>query len=301
MLRTLLLAAPLALVACTSKDMAESWQIDRLRILAVRPEPAEPGPGQTVTFSSLTISPTAALEGVAWFACLASEGDDYGCALDLSGFEDLSADLEGLDPADLTPEQMADLYTQMQEMGLIGFEPLLPPSFTVPEDVLDGLSEEQALEGLNLMVTLLAIPEGATSEADMEIAYKRVPVSASEHPNTNPTIGALLVEQHKVASDTPVTVAPGQAVRLEPVLSSSSIEDYAYLNSSGEWEDRTEEPYFQYYLEEGEFSQEYALYPYSGTTWHVPEIPTRDELTVWVVVQDRRGGMGWWTQRFLVE
>ena len=43
----------LFLLACSRIEVSESWQIDRLRILAIAAEPAEPRPGDTVRFRSL--------------------------------------------------------------------------------------------------------------------------------------------------------------------------------------------------------------------------------------------------------
>ena len=44
-------------MGCSALEMAQSWQLDRLRILAAKAEPAEPKPGDEVRFTSLIFTP----------------------------------------------------------------------------------------------------------------------------------------------------------------------------------------------------------------------------------------------------
>ena len=66
----------LYLLACNQETVAESWQIDRMRILAIAAEPAEPKPGDTVHFQSLIVSPNKPVECSAWLGC---SGDAGAC------------------------------------------------------------------------------------------------------------------------------------------------------------------------------------------------------------------------------
>lgn len=279
---------PLVLAGCTSSDMAESWQLDRLRILAVRAEPAEPRPGETVAFSSLLYLPEgAALDGVIWFACLPESADDFGCMLSAGAFEDFAE----VDPADLSPEELAELMQAAIEAGLIGFEPFLPPSWTAPADALDGLDEREQIEGVSAVVNVTAIPSGAEDEGDLELAYKRVPVSLAVTPNENPDIAGLLVDGEPAGPDTPFAASRGKEYDIEPVLGTGAVETYTYVSSDGETEERTEEPYFTWYAEGGAFYQPFSLYPHSKAVWTAPE--SAWEGLVVVVMRDRRGGMAW--------
>lgn len=288
---------PLLAAACEGPDLSQSWEIDRLRILAVKAEPAEPGPGDVVTFDALVLDPEDRGLTVMWFACLATDADDYGCGLDMSGLGDLEALLDGVtDPSQLTPEQVEELYAAMEAAGLMGVSPYFPPTYTIPEDILDGLSEAERQEGLNLMVTLMAIPDDATSDADMELAYKRVPVSDAATPNQNPDIVAFKVNDSEMLSGMAAQVTAGTEISLEPILSDTSVESYKYLSSAGEAESRTEEPYFVFYMEQGEMDPNYSIFPESTVQWAAPATPAEGTTWVWTVVQDRRGGMGWWAQ-----
>ena len=291
----LLLAPVLMASQCTTQELSDSWKIDRLRVLAVRPEPAEPRPGDVVTFESLIISPQADLDMTLWFACLM--GDEYGCELDM----DVFGSLEGADPADMDTDDMLQLLEQLEAAGLIGAEPYLSPTYTVPDDVLADMTEDERQEGLDLFVQIFAIPEGAESDADMELAFKRVPVSEATTPNHNPDIMDLYINGLPLGHGSVLAVEPGEDYLIEPIPGKTSIETYLYLTTGGEWEERQEEPYFTFYCEDGELSMPFSIYPESSVTWTAPEQASDEALRLWVVVQDRRGGMGWWEQEIIVD
>jgi hypothetical protein len=218
-----------------------------------------------------------------WFACLTSDGD-YGCTVD-------PALLEGLEAGE-TPD--ADDLAALYAAGFIGAEPYLPPVWNVPADALDGLDEADRLEGVTAIINITAVPEGDdVDESDIELAYKRVPVSEATTPNHNPSILGITVDGQEVPAGTTVSVDRGQPYTLTAVLADDAVETYAFVNDAGEDETRTEEPYFAWYLQEGTFEQEYSIYPYVDATWYTPAAPESDTGTVWVVVRDRRGGMGW--------
>jgi len=295
--RTLLVGSALLLSSCAEPvQLSRSWVVDRLRILAVRAEPAEPGPGDTVTFEGLVVSPEAQLELVMWIGCLGKDLDVFGCEIDASILDDLG----DFDPESMTPDELLELYTTLQDAGLMGVEPYLAPSFDVPADILDDLNEEERNEGLSLFVQVTAIPQGASGEDDTELGLKRVPVSGAATPNHNPAIEQLLFDGVAVAADTRVEVDAGESYVLEPVLSADSIESYEYLMVDGSWEERVEEPYFSIYIEQGSVDAINTLHPFSDFEWTAPDDPEDPEMTVWVVAQDRRGGMSWWSQAIVV-
>jgi hypothetical protein len=136
---------------------------------------------------------------------------------------------------------------------------------------------------------------------EVEIAFKRVPVSEAETPNHNPEIIDVLVAGHPIGNAEGFTARTGKTYILEPILPNAQIETYIYRASSGEQEYRTEEPYFSWYTEIGaddpndgaSFDQEISLYPYSSAEWTAPKNPGR--LTIHIVARDRRGGMAWRT------
>ena len=280
----------LLLLGCDNPidDLAQSWQIDRLRVLAVAAEPAEPRPGDTVTFPSLVVSPVAEVAMVTWFACLSEAADDFGCEIDADA---LSA-LDGVDPSTMTEEELAARSAELVAAGLIGVEPYLPPVWQVPTDALDGLDEDAKLEGLSAFVSVSAIPAGdGVTEADVELAYKRVVVSEAVTPNHNPGVVGFEVDGAAVDPGERVAASRGQTLSIRLVLAADALESYQFQLDDGTVDDRVEEPYFAWYTQDGSFDQENTLYPDDGVEWTAPD--AAGELSLWAVVRDRRGGMGW--------
>ncbi len=295
-LLSLLLMVVLPASACSTPEaLSQSWQLDRLRLLAIQAEPAEPRPGDTVTFSSLVYTPEGTeVEGAIWFGCLFEDSDSFGCELDPTVMEEL----EDADFDNMSAEELAELYEQAQEAGLIGFEPLVPPTWVAPTEALDGLEGDERLEGRSAVVNVTVIPVGAEDDADLEVVYKRVPVSEANTPNHNPTITGFLVNGEEVALGGSFSGPVGSSFSIEPLLSEDSIEDYEFINSSGTLEERTEEPFFNWYTEDGSFYQEYTLFPYSTAEW---TSDSADAVALKVVMRDRRGGMSWGELSFEAE
>lgn len=295
-----LLVALVLLSGCDGLGLSQAYQVDRLRILAVAADPAEPQPGDVVTFTSLVVSPDAPVGLTTWFTC--TDAGSYGCSPD----EDLLASLQ--DTSGLTPEELAALYAELQAAGLIGAEPFLAPSWTVPDDYLDALTDDEKLEGTTAIVTVTAIPtvEGDTASLDtaiedIEVAYKRVPVSLATTPNHNPTILGLTIDDVAITPGATVTLTRGQTYAISCELADDALEDYVYVNETGVAEDRTEEPYFSWYLQEGSFDQSNTLWPYTAIEYTVASDAAMTEQSLWVVVRDRRGGMAWIEQKLAIE
>lgn len=271
------------LSGCDTVEMAESWQIDRLRVLAVAATPAEPRPGDVVTFDALILSPARPLAGSVWFLCSSDASSDYGCEVDPSL-------VRGGDPEEMD-------FEALQAAGLIGFLPAMPPTWLVPTDFLDALAEEDRLEGTFAMTYITAIPEFEDSEEfdedELEIAYKRVPVSLATTPNHNPAVAGWRVDGFEVADGATVRLDAGQAYTVECILADDAVETYTFRNEAGSDETRTEEPYLSWYLQEGSFDQTNTLYPTASVVYFAPDEPTLARQTIWTVVRDRRGGMGW--------
>ncbi len=303
--------APVALatllsVGCGGSDMAQEWQLDRLRVLAVRATPAEPRPGDTVTFDSLVyVPPDVILDGVTWFGCVPTDSIGFGCEIDptvLDGFAEL-------DLATASPTELAELFTALEEAGFIGYQPGFDPIWQAPLDALDGLDDALRQEGRNAIVNITAIPKDG-EEDDIELAYKRVPVSENDTPNHNPDVLGITVEGKGFVGgagtvEDPFVLKAGEEVELAPVLADDAIEEYTYLTSTGAVESRTEEPYWSWYTEGGEFGQNISLpfLPESPFTYATYTAPKQSGWTglVAVVMRDRRGGMGWAQVQVLVE
>lgn len=293
-------SALIALAGCSGAEMAQEWQLDRLRLLAIRAEPAEPQPGETVTFTSLAYVPDGLEWTAIWFACVA--GSEEGCTIDPAVFEDLG-NIE-----EMTPEELAAALLTLQEAGFIGFEPMFAPVWTVPESALDGLTDDEALEGLSATIQVTESTScgdsgsvaGTNAECvDTELVLKAIPVSRAVTPNHNPDVGTFTLDDLSVTAGASVGVTAGQSYSLEATLDDAALETYTYRNTDGVDEERTEEVTWRWYTDNGALVSDELGF---STT---DETPRSDALTwtpesagsavVHAVVLDGRGGMGWWT------
>ena len=264
------------LSGCAQDELTQSWQLDRTRILAAQAEPPEIRPGENVQFTSLVFSPES-IESVVWFACLPESSTSFGCDIDPSL-------LEGMDGEN--PD-----FNALIEAGFAGSEPMLPPSWTAPEDALDNLNTSQRIEGLSALVTLTAIPSNATEESDIEVAYKRFPISESPTPNNNPSILEMRIDDTPYAPEEVFVATERESYTIEPIMAEDAVETYNFINREGVTEERVEEPYFTWYTEGGAFDQPFSLHPYNSVVWTAPSAPFSGRIIV--TLRDRRGGIAW--------
>jgi hypothetical protein len=262
------------------RDLEQSWFVDRARLLGVRAEPAEPRPGDSVTFSALLVDPNETIDSTLWIACPESDDADFGCLGD--------------------------------DQEIIGFEPLQPPAWTVPEDVLSELPEEERLEGRNILVQVTGLPPlddlGDLEDLDLEsldfnefeAGFKRIVVSEALTPNRNPDfVSNISVDQLDVPGDAVVEVDAGEAYDIGVFISDDTVEEYVFVNSDGIAEDRVEEPFVTWFATDGTVEEPYTLYPFLEMTWRAPDT-SGVEGSIWAVLRDRRGGQDWKEIRFRV-
>jgi hypothetical protein len=253
-----------------------------------------------VAFSSLKyVPPDATLEGTLWIACIPTDGFGFGCELDEEKLDEAFA---GIDEDSSYEDYLAALEA-VQAAGFIGYEPDWDPMWTVPDNALDGLSEDEAQEGVNAFVNIIMDAGEESPDGEDEIAFKRMPVSEAVSPNHNPDIADFVVAGQPLDGAIGFNARRGQTYVIEPVLADGHVETYQYLNSDGETEWRSEEPFFLWYTETGpgrqgkleneqaSFDAPESLYPYTSVEWTAPKEPS--EILIHTVVRDRRGGMGW--------
>lgn len=271
---------------CAALEMAQTWQLDRLRVLATKSLPAEPQPGDTVILESLTYAPAGeSVDAVIWFGCLADDATAFGCTIDETILEQINAP-----PTD--PSEQITWFAALQDAGLLGIEPAMPPTWTIPDTALDSLEEADKTEGLSAYMNLTAIPSEVEDDADIELLYKRLPISLNPEPNQNPEIAHLLVNGTEYAVGEIPKIQQNQTLNFDVQFTDGTVEEYTYTNpDTGESETRTETPYLSWYAESGEFDGFVSLLPYTEVTWTAPDYPTRSEIIV--TVRDRRGGMDW--------
>ncbi|TVQ91790.1 MAG: hypothetical protein EA397_09345 [Deltaproteobacteria bacterium] len=261
------------------RDLDPSWLADRPRLLAIQVEPPDLLPGETAEVRALFVDPDDELGTVIWFGCSDEETTSFGCAPDPS--------VLGGDP---TPEDL-------DAAGVIGIEPGLPPRVTAPEDYLDSLDERSALRGRPYTVTALALPrEGLEDDESLDfnqlrVGFKRAMITTRE-TNQNPGIVRFLVDSHPIEAGQTVLVDPGEIYELDVELAEDAIETYDYLNADGEWEEREEQPFAEWYASGGQVRRATTIHPFLYSRWLAPAA-SDIEGRWWVVLKDRRGGISW--------
>jgi hypothetical protein len=260
-------------------ELSDEWYLDRLRLLAVRAEPAEPRPEDVVTFESLSYVPPGATASAVWFACL--DGESRGCV----------EEPEGFDPSHLSPEELAELLAEAQGEGLIGVEPGFPPVWTVPRDALYEVDDEDLREGIVATVQI-----ALASEDELELAVRLLPVSLASTPNHNPVVGELLGNGEPLSAGVLVARAGGEVQLSASLVGGPEIYEYVSIRQGvPALELRTEELEWRWYtdlgsLDEARGGKNKAV---GKASWRAPDDP--GEGVIHVVVLDGRGGMGWET------
>ena len=276
------------------RDLPQANLVDRLRVLAIKAEPPEVRPGEPVAIEGLVVDPNTQAPLVVWLACESEDdsGVGFGCAVDLS-----SIDFE------------TSTFDELIAAGVIGVEPGFSPTYTPSPNLLDDLAPEDREEGVYVTVQVTAIPGDLLTEPtddaasfdfnEVEVAYKRLVVSEASTPNSNPKIVEFLVNGEAMAPGQIAAIPSDQTINLEAVFSTDSVETYSYTNSDGVVESRVEEPYITWYSDQGQFLSPYSLYPYLETSWRGTD-DSEAQGTWWAVVRDRRGGMTWYEQPWVV-
>lgn len=297
------------LCGCSETVMSQNWQLDRIRILGAaasvegEADPilgarAEPRPGERITFDALYYVPEDEyISGAVWIGCLPDSELNFGCEVDPTAF-DAFTELD----ENASFEEFQAALEAAREGGFLGFEPDMPPEWTVPANALDGLTDAEKKEGKNAFVNISLIGDEADPDAEpAELGFKRFPVSTADTPNHNPEIVDFIVADVPLDGDVGFTAQQGFTYVIEPVIPEGHIETYAFRTEAGEQEYRSEEPYITWFTELGaneierqaRFTQEYSLYPYTSVEWTAPK--RAGEITIHAVIRDRRGGMGWAT------
>lgn len=270
------------------QELDQSWLVNKPRILAARAEPAEPRPGDTVTFEALFPDPTGEITTTLWIACPPSDTADLVVACMPS--DEATATTKGEEPSN--------------GALVIGIQPGFEPMYEVPLDILDQAEDKN--EGEIITIQIIGMPDidlemDTGTELDLnlfKIATKGLVVSEALTPNNNPVVVDFFVNGASVDGKT-VQVQAGATITLEAKLQDDSVESYQYINSDGITEERTEEPYGLWYTTSGSIQGDTSIFPSLATSWTAPDTATSG--TWWFVIRDRRGGLAWWSQPFEVE
>ena len=291
-----------------------------LRILAVKAEPPEAGPGVDVTYTALVTHPGRDGDALLYGFVACTPGLS-GCleqqeALAAAGGDEAQAQIE------YQKTSMRYGIATVSGGHALGFGANMP----LPLTLLDG---DDGGEGRNAQLSFFAceadacFSEGALSGDTSAVAdlppevsvlgLKRARVSTSDAPNQNPTVSRLeliIPQGEAVAVEEGGTLAipEGEEVSLRAVLPVGAAEAYTFLDDDGVVEERVERMYVGWYSTVGEFQDATSTVevdedgvPSAQVIFTVPEGEGSGPQQLYVVVWDRRGGLGWLTANFKVE
>lgn len=239
-------AAAFAVASCTNLPEDDPSRVLRLRALAVKAEPAEPRPGDTVTLSALIADPRGedSTRTLQWTLCLPL----------LAG----------------APEELADPASCVEPANQLALGSGATLTYVVPAEMLDGLTPEEAMAGIELPVLLTVRGRGGRRDD----ALKRVRVSTNPAPNGNPALGALEIDGSP----------PNAGTRL-------AWDSWHELDASASDPDGTDSVTLEFLVSAGTVPNNERPAG-SGAEWELrgARPPT---ATVWIVGRDLRGGIDW--------
>ena len=176
------------ILACGPEGAIKS-QVEELRVLGIRAEPAEIAPGESTQVDALVADPFGGGRPVTWTWAVC------------------------------TPDPFEGESSCSEEGRTVPLAVGTSAVLTAAPDTLDGLEPEAQERGIDLFLVLSihadAVPGVAPEEA--EIAFKRVRVSTDIAPNTNPVL-----ERFEI----PAVLPAGETVTLTAAATASSAESF---------------------------------------------------------------------------
>jgi hypothetical protein len=295
-----------ALGACGS-DFAPGSRVTGLRVLAVQADKPYARPGETVHLRALGVDTRERPIVWAWTACFLPDATSVDGCLD----------------------EIASSNRPISEAVFASGEGVTEVDYTVPSDALDGLSagaRSQAVAGilsiacpgkLDLHRDANGIPFRCTDPEsgrvlgldETVVGLKRIMLRESER-NDNPVIDAVLFDGEEWREDDVKEVdscdtsdddyddcpsAPKHTLSVR--IPGGSIE-------SGQDEfgrEFTEQVIVQYYTTEGIFEDQVRTSSDATTGWVARRRASGDEVSLWFVVRDDRGGVSWTERRVAVK
>lgn len=271
-LRSIAVALVCASLATCRQDFAPEWKLSGLRIVAITLDPPVVAPGASSRVRVLAVDTENRSRAVLWVACpptlSAVTRADYRCDSPLA--------VRGTDDA-------FDLVA-----------PRIPGGFaTIPVTLRVAVCAGGAL-------SLDADAHAVCTGSELRESTRTLRISTRE-PNANPTVTDVLFDDRSTAPDEPlrVSVCPPNAPRtqcqhkLRVVLGDDAREPYLSGGADGGVSLR-ERITTHYYATDGTLDNAQNSDPTETVTndmltrWSPP--PTPGTVTLWLVVQDGRGG-----------
>ncbi|HYR55304.1 MAG TPA: hypothetical protein VEM39_04250 [Myxococcaceae bacterium] len=271
------------LVAC-SNDLERQSQLQRVRVLAIRADPAEvvldPDraiPPAPVRLTALTFAPDGG-PTVSYAVCRPG-ANVYAQGVECPGTDGLTLDGGVVDVND--PPVRDYLAT---DGGL---------------SLTDPSSQPQLARGILLNIGYLAT-DGTPGDRGIERGVYQLSVRATRAPNQNPTLAEIFVGRDGGTPLQDAQLPLKTKVTFTPSLAPGSVETYVDANGQTQTEMLV---YSWFATGQGKVEDFRSQEPFQGvgkresdyTTGNAPEV-----VTLYVVVRDGRGGTDWIIRSFSV-
>lgn len=294
----LLLIASLS--ACDQGEPSEPYQVTELRVLAIRAEPAEATDLTPVVFDSLVVEGTGEVT-YEWRLCPFAGPSELGflCLSDEISEEQLSQIPDEIKPCVLGETADTASFT------------VTPCPFETYALILGGAAERAGFplelnpeSGLEMVVSLKVSDEtGRQVEA-----VKSFSVTQSENPNQNPTLSGIVVqegeertaEQGEIWLEDQILVISLEQAPILQVTYEEAIAQSVMDPKGATEEPEVEDLLFTWYATSGVFERGRTAPDLMDNEYRPDGDEASDLDSVWVVVRDGRGGIGWIERHFTV-
>lgn len=304
----ILVIAALSVAGCV-REFAPLNELDSLRVLGVRAEPPSLGPGGIAMLDALVFEPEGNEVSYRWSWCPLAAGA-------ASGF-DCYLDEEML--RSIAEEYLPGAGALVPSFDL-GTAPVAEFAYPLPAPLLRALCEEVVSSELPAFVPLPDCSRGLTISVRLEIGYGEDSVTAvkdlplfwdeADADNSNPEVSDLwaavgeaipfeLVEGFETALD------HGGRYRLRAGISLDSAEVFTPAAAAGSPDPgpRRERLFMTWFITGGELDAgrttfidgEVDLEVLTGNSWRTPDpgLAPDGAASIYLVLQDERGGVGW--------
>lgn len=305
------LALPVIGAAC-AEDFPPLNEVEGLRVLAIQADPPAVASGDTTQLSALVHVSEGQEPAYSWSWCpvLGTPQDAYSCLIDEAQFKSALAFLD--------PDAVASLPSFD-----LGHEPMASFTLDISADTLAALCETllgQATAGLGVApkcgneINSSVILE-VTSNGEKVVAIKdlRLLIDSSSPP-TNPTIGELRARAaadeswFALSTSGATALVAGQTYELEAQVPDSASESFtpAPTVQVPNPEPVRERLFVTWFVTEGSTKSmrtsfidgEVDFDVLTHNEWSLPSVDPLPRATLYVVLQDERGGVVW-TERTL--
>jgi hypothetical protein len=285
-----LLGALLLALAC-SDDLERQSQLQRVRVLGIRAEPAEVAVNfqgrlavRTVDLKALTFAPEAQPVSMTYAVCRL-DAQVFAIGVRCPGKDGFTLD-GGVLP--LTDPELSSYLQQLEDGGTIGDGGTF---------LSDPRVSEQLRRGFPLNIGYLAT-DGTPGERGFERGLHQLRIRTTRAPNQNPRLLEITTSDGVPVQGRSFPL--NSKVSFVPILADGSIE--TFINADGELV--TEQIFYSWFATgSGKVEDFRSQEPYQGagkrestyTTGNVVE-----DVTLYVVVRDGRGGTDWLIRTFSV-